>query len=90
MQCILGTSNPVTMAVRALSLVLLFTFVSFGFPRSTPVPGQRIDSLHTEHFVICCYYSKVIIFDRTFLYYTCFTSSKNDIYFLYSFKFFNF
>ncbi|XP_018303309.1 uncharacterized protein [Mycetomoellerius zeteki] len=40
MQCILGTSNPDTMAVRALSLVLLCTFVTviFGLP-TLPEPA---------------------------------------------------
>ncbi|XP_071633645.1 uncharacterized protein [Temnothorax longispinosus] len=49
MQCILGTSNPVIMAVRALSLVLLFTFVSviFGLP-TTPVPEPAVNT-QEEH-----------------------------------------
>lgn len=48
MQCILGTSNPVTMAARALSLVLLFTFVTviFGLPTSLP---EAAVATHEEH-----------------------------------------
>ncbi|XP_077257836.1 uncharacterized protein LOC143894983 isoform X3 [Temnothorax americanus] len=50
MQCILGTSNPVIMAVRALSLVLLFTFVSviFGLPTTAvPEPAVNTQEEHT-------------------------------------------
>ncbi|XP_018401293.1 PREDICTED: keratin, type II cytoskeletal 1-like isoform X2 [Cyphomyrmex costatus] len=51
MQCILGTSNPDTMAVRALSLVLLFTFVTviFGLPTTDSAVNTHKDhTLSTE------------------------------------------
>ncbi|XP_036145376.1 uncharacterized protein LOC105828453 isoform X2 [Monomorium pharaonis] len=49
MQCILRISNPVTMAARALSLVLLFTFatVIFGLPTILPESGVNTHEEHT-------------------------------------------
>jgi len=68
MQCILGALNPITMAVRAFSLVLLLTFVTiiFGLPTS---PGKRIDhSLYIRYLIMRC----VIIFYESFFVYNVF------------------
>ncbi|KAL0126157.1 hypothetical protein PUN28_004938 [Cardiocondyla obscurior] len=48
MQCILGASNPIIMAVRAFSLVVLFAFttVVFGLP-TTSAPAKNTHEEHT-------------------------------------------